>query len=545
MSNTATRIAIMRGPIAEVGFAQLLQVVGLSRQYTAIEIRGSESLIGAIFVKAGRVLRVQPELPDGRTNFMRLFREAPSRDFEVYRLSEEGAFPAPLGTVEEMLYEAIVSIPDPQDASMEDELSTALRPSAVQAITEPPLDDELELMPWPARDDASEPYPYDTKAPSIENPWVATDRSVPSEPLSGEEELQMGAWPSMARSTDRAPTVVPMPAKQPRAPRLAPKDTAKKPQKPEHDALSASLRRLRARQVAHERVPHQREHASKTRAESPIPGLSEHEKTSPQQPSTAASPIVAVASTKGGVGKTTITLNLGVATARRGISTVLVDLDPNSDLVAALKAESRVSRGLYDLLQGYEGPVLRQTAQDTLQILPARGYETPLSALSAEIDPQRLADIFNGLQQQSDLILVDCPSGVFGPSQYAIQQATHVIGVLQAEPLASRSMKLLRDVLNTMDSTALLGVVVNMLTPELRESAASLSMLSHGADRPFALNLPRSDAFVRASMAGYPIGYNAGFDQLAWLFGGLAEEALERLALIEPRQASEVQSFLL
>ncbi|MEO1269932.1 MAG: ParA family protein [Myxococcota bacterium] len=267
---------------------------------------------------------------------------------------------------------------------------------------------------------------------------------------------------------------------------------------------------------------------------------------SQQRSSTTACPIVAVASTKGGVGKTTITLNLGVSAAKRGISTVLVDLDPNGDLVATLKAETQVSHGLYDLFQGHVGgPVLRQTALETLRILPARGRNTPLSALSAEIRPQQLNDILSYLQQQCDLILVDCPSGVFGLSQHAIQQATHVIGVLQAEPLSTRSLKLFRDVLDTIDGTMLLGVVVNMLNPHLRESVAALSDLRRGDDRSFAISLPRSDAFVRASMAGYPIGYNnASFEQLAWLLDGLAEEALERLALIESQQVPTVQSFL-
>ncbi|MEL6180371.1 MAG: hypothetical protein AAFS10_15540, partial [Myxococcota bacterium] len=265
MDNTVSRVAIMKGPIAEVGFARLLQVVGLSRQYTAIEIRGSESLIGAIFVKAGRVLRVQPELPDGRTNFMRLFHEAPSRDFEVYRLSEEGAFPAPLGTVEEMLYEAIVSGPE-WEAIPDNEPSTEW-PSVAQMNAYQPWDEESEAEPWPTDGHASKRHPYEQEVASFDDSWAAMDRTSPPEPSTDEDELQ--PWPSMARSTNHSPTVVPMPSKQPHTSRLASIGTVRTPPKqPEHDdALSASLRKLRARQTAHGRKP-----ASPKWVEPPIPG---------------------------------------------------------------------------------------------------------------------------------------------------------------------------------------------------------------------------------------------------------------------------------
>lgn len=397
------RIAVMRGPISDVGLPQLLQVVALSRQFTSVEIRSSQSLVGAIFVKAGRVVRILPDATDARTTLRELLAEGADWQFEVYRLPDE-AFPEPIGTLDELLMDAFVSMPEKPPA--------APAPAKSPTQTQPP--------------------------PSIPRPQ----------------------------------------------------------------------RKL-----------------------SPTPAM-------PMQ-AVASAPVVCVVSPKGGAGKTTISVHLAVAAARRGLRTVLVDIDPNGDVASSLGAGDRIQRGLYDLLHGTPVPdALRQTPIDTLRVLPSRGTETPMEVLGPDFDAARLEEVLGRLKARADLVVIDCPAGVFGATAAALGASTHALGVFQAEPLASRSFDMLRRALGQHTETKLLGVVVNMFSARSSESCQSLASLDEAGDKPFEVTLPRSDAFARASHQGRPVGDTEGASQLSWIFEGLADEVGRRLGILGDRPST-------
>jgi chromosome partitioning protein len=172
--------------------------------------------------------------------------------------------------------------------------------------------------------------------------------------------------------------------------------------------------------------------------------------------------VLAVANQKGGVGKTTTTVNLGAALAERGRRILLVDSDPQANLTAALGLP-KDGPSTYDLLLGDAAPAdirrqatgaaLRDAAGGAPRLNGAPG--APGSARAVDVLPaapdlagaevelvgmegreRRLASALNPLRQGYDYILVDCPPSLGLLTLNALVAADGVIAPVQCEYLA-------------------------------------------------------------------------------------------------------------
>jgi chromosome partitioning protein len=253
--------------------------------------------------------------------------------------------------------------------------------------------------------------------------------------------------------------------------------------------------------------------------------------------------IVAVASPKGGVGKTTISLNLSLSLARHGYRTVLVDGDINGDVMSSIDARDRPKVGAYDVI--LEGARLQdcllRTTIDEYTILPAAGKNLP--------DPAHLMGDLSGgwfelgqaLLADNDVVIIDTPAGTFGPSYSILRACGYIIGVLQAEPVAHRSFSMFLRSLETLHESErplVAGIVLNML--QTSEEASVEVLRESGVGFPsewlFDVTIPRNPFFLRASQDGLPLGFidEKNPPAVAWLFDGLASELAERLQLPAP-----------
>ncbi len=272
--------------------------------------------------------------------------------------------------------------------------------------------------------------------------------------------------------------------------------------------------------------------------------------TPPPQPasapktSAAASlkcPVIAFVSPKGGCGKTTIALHVAIGLAKRGKRVVLVDCDVNGDVLSAVASRERAQRGVYDVVGQLVDPnaLAIKTRMSNLRIVPAIGAELDADAMLRTPTSEELRELVAPLTTNADLVIVDAPAGMNGTAAQILGAATHVVGVLQSEPIASRSFGMFRAFLERMNRTAdVLGVVINMFDRTQNGSVGAFTSATETVDPSwlFATTIPRTPALLAAAAQGQPLDAFRDHRSLAWLFEMLAEEIDDRL---EPLQKSE------
>jgi chromosome partitioning protein len=184
--------------------------------------------------------------------------------------------------------------------------------------------------------------------------------------------------------------------------------------------------------------------------------------------------IIAMLNQKGGVGKTTTTVNLGAAIAESGRRVCLIDLDPQAHLTLHLgidPASDEAGQSIYDLMTDPDSTAAsaRFTARENLDILTA---ETDLAAVETELathpDRQRiLKRKFEPILRDYDYVFIDCPPSLGLLTLNALSLAKEVFVPMQAHFLALQGVgKLLETV----------GLVCQSVNPSLRVTGIILCM---------------------------------------------------------------------
>ena len=226
---------------------------------------------------------------------------------------------------------------------------------------------------------------------------------------------------------------------------------------------------------------------------------------------------IAISSQKGGVGKTTLSINLAHAFARAGVNTLLIDADPQGSVGLSLTRQSRLLNGFYDFLADPGQPLsslIVPTRLSTFSLMAcgqASDYEAGSGVPGAHLARVRALLRF-AAEHGFELCLIDTAAGLFGISGDIITSSDAILIPQQAEPLGIRSVPKLLGGLNRLrvmnPRLNVLGVCLTMVQHDLAESrevAATLRQLLP-PELLFQTQIPRDPLFVRASARGLPIG---------------------------------------
>lgn len=182
---------------------------------------------------------------------------------------------------------------------------------------------------------------------------------------------------------------------------------------------------------------------------------------------------IVLTSGKGGVGKTTATVNIGAALAKRGHRVILVDTDiglRNLDLVLGL--EKRI---VFDLVEVIEGrcqvrqALIKDKRFESLAILPAAQTRN-----KDAITEDQMARLIDELADMADYVLIDCPAGIEGGFRNAIAGADEAIVVTTPEVSAIRDAD--RVIGKLAEKNIPMRLIVNRIRPEMVRTGDMLSI---------------------------------------------------------------------
>lgn len=227
---------------------------------------------------------------------------------------------------------------------------------------------------------------------------------------------------------------------------------------------------------------------------------------------------ITLASAKGGTGKTTTALNLSVAFAEKGRSTLLVDADPQGAVALALARNEGEWNGLHEYLTDQAGPddVVVTTKLSGLSIVPRGRLDVlEVDAFEQSIKAGGLERLLQALESRFRVIIIDTPSGVGAITRSAMQASDFVLAPVQAEPLSLRSLSQVLSVIEHLRETSnpelkLLGIVPTMVQLDHDPSVNVMRALWAELGGVIDTAIPRSGLFAKASEKGLPVAFLGG-----------------------------------
>ena len=248
--------------------------------------------------------------------------------------------------------------------------------------------------------------------------------------------------------------------------------------------------------------------------------------------------VYAIANQKGGVGKTTTSVNLGACAAATGAQTLIVDLDPQCSATLALGGDRGASPSSYDCLcdQVAVASAARPAGPDNLWMVPG---SRDLAGASVELPrterfEYRLRESLGPVRERFAFTLFDCPPSLGPVTVNALAAADRVIVPVQAEYLALEglvqfleTLSLVRRELNP--SLELSGLIITMHDERTRLSVdVERELRDHFGDLVFETVIPRSVKLAEAPSYGEPVGTHAPGSRGATAYERLAGEIVNR-----------------
>ena len=247
--------------------------------------------------------------------------------------------------------------------------------------------------------------------------------------------------------------------------------------------------------------------------------------------------IIAITNQKGGVGKTTTSVNLSAIIADMGKKVLVVDLDPQGNTTSGL-GQAVEDKSVYEALMGRIAmkDCIEETDFKNLSIVGSdiRLAGAELELVSVEKREFCLKNALATVQKEYDFIFIDCPPSLSLLTLNALAAADTVLIPIQCEYYALEGVTSLMNTINRVKRTInpridIEGILLTMLDGRTNLGLQVVDQVKkHFRKKVYATTIPRSVRLGEAPSHGEPIHVYDGRSAGAMAYRALAQEVLER-----------------